>query len=114
MNHRIAFIAGLCAIVTASGCYTTRIHNGAAQAESASMEYDEKWHSGFINGIVEVSGPYDLAKVCPNGWAEIKTETTFLNGVVNAITSPIYNPQSVTVRCAAGEAAPKTTSEPSE
>jgi len=54
--------------------------------------------------MAEVSGPYDLQKACPNGWAQIKTETSFFNGFVEAITWGIYSPQSVTIQCAAGGA----------
>jgi hypothetical protein len=95
--------AGLAVVVGAGGCFTTAVKSGAPAAPPA-IAYDEKWHSGLIVGIAELSGPYDLSKICPNGWAEIKTETSFLNGLVNAVTWGIYNPQSVTVRCAAGPA----------
>ena len=56
---------------------------------------------GAIYGIAELSGPYDLSKACPGGWAEVKTETSFLNGLADRITYGIYNPQTVTVKCAA-------------
>jgi hypothetical protein len=92
-------VLGFAALVALSGCFTSVVKSGAPAAP-ATAEYDEKWHSGFIYGIVELSGPYDLSRVCPNGWAEIKTETSFLNGLVQFITWGIYNPQSVTVRCA--------------
>jgi hypothetical protein len=82
-----------------SGCYTTTVASGKPAAP-AGIEYDEKWHSGVAWGIAELSGPYDLEQVCPNGWSEIKTETSFLNGFVDAVTRGIYSPQSVTVRCA--------------
>jgi hypothetical protein len=101
---RAANIAAALAIVAgAGGCYTSLVKSGAPAAP-ATIEYDEKWHSGLIVGIAELSGPYDLSKICPNGWAEIKTETSFLNGLVQAVTWGIYNPQSVTVRCAGGPA----------
>jgi hypothetical protein len=51
--------------------------------------------------LAELSGPYDLSKICPRGWAEIHTEPSFVNGLVQVLTFQIYNPQSVTVRCAA-------------
>jgi hypothetical protein len=92
---------GIAASVAASGCFTSIVKSGAPAAPPP-IEYDEKWHSGLIVGIVELSGPYDLSKVCPNGWAEINTETSFLNGLVQILTWNIYNPQTVTVRCAGG------------
>jgi hypothetical protein len=82
-----------------TGCYTTTLRSGAKVAP-ATVEYDSKWHHGFVLGIAEVSGPYDLHKACPNGWAQITTETSFLNGFVELVTSGIYAPQTVTVQCA--------------
>jgi hypothetical protein len=93
------------ASVLVSGCFTSVVKSGAPAAPAA-VEYDEKWHSGLVAGIAELSGPYDLSKICPNGWAEIKTETSFLNGLVQLVTWNLYNPQSVTVRCAVGPAMP--------
>lgn len=85
-----------------AGCHTTTIRNGNVPAARPTVEYDEKWHHGLVFGIAEVSGPYDLQKICPNGWAEIETQTSFLNGLVDAITWGLYSPQTVTVKCAAG------------
>ena len=81
------------------GCYTTTVSSGKPAAK-ANIEYDEKWHSGVVVGIAELSGPHNLEKICPHGWSEIKTETSFVNGFVDAVTSGIYNPQTITVRCA--------------
>jgi hypothetical protein len=104
LARRVATIAVAVATVTAaSGCFTSIVKSGAPAA-AAAIEHDEKWHSGLIYGIVELSGPYDLSRICPNGWAEIKTETSFVNGLVQLVTWNIYNPQSVTVRCASGPA----------
>jgi hypothetical protein len=100
--HRYPFLApsvATAALATA-GCYTTTLQSGLPSAPP-TVEYDNKWHSGVVLGIAELSGPYDLQKVCPNGWSEIKTETSFVNGFVELVTSGIYTPQSVTVRCAA-------------
>jgi hypothetical protein len=96
---------GLATCIAATSCFSTVVKSGAPPA-SAPIEYDEKWHSGLIFGLAELSGPYDLSRICPNGWAEIKTETSFVNGLVQFITWNIYNPQSVTVRCAAGALPP--------
>jgi hypothetical protein len=100
------------------GCYTTTVTSGKPAAR-ATVAYDEKWHSGVVIGIAELSGPHDLEQICPHGWSEITTETSFLNGFVDLATSGIYNPQNVTVRCssepvAANRAAPKDGPIPSE
>ena len=93
----------LATLFAAAGCFRTTIRNGTPVGHTP-IEYDEKWHSGVILGIAELSGPYDLQKVCPQGWSDIHTETTFLNGLVQAVTTVgvnIYSPQTVTIRCAA-------------
>ncbi len=104
-EHRAAGIFAIASALAVSSCYTSVVRSGAPAAQAA-IEYDEKWHSGLIYGLAELSGPYDLSKICPNGWAEIKTETSFVNGLVQALTFNIYNPQSVTIRCAAGAPPP--------
>jgi hypothetical protein len=89
----------LLGVLALPGCYTTTVTSGKPAAP-ATVAYDEKWHSGVVYGIAELSGPHDLEKTCPHGWSEIKTETSFLNGFVDAVTWGIYNPQNITVRCA--------------
>lgn len=82
------------------GCYTTTLRSGLPPAPAPTVEYDEKWHSGIVVGIAELSGPYKLTEICPYGWAEITTETSFVNGFVDLVTMGLYNPQTVTVICA--------------
>lgn len=101
MNTKAVWILkslALCALLL-PGCYTTTVSSGKPAAP-ARIEYDEKWHHGVVYGIAELSGPYNLDAVCPEGWAELTTETSFANGFVDAITYGIYSPQRVTVRCA--------------
>jgi hypothetical protein len=91
----------LCAalLASATGCFTTVVRSGLPVAPP-TVEYDQRWHHGMFWGIAEFSGPYDLSEVCPQGWAEIETETSFLTGLLSAVSSGIYWPQTVTVRCA--------------
>ncbi len=98
-------LAGGVLAASLSSCYSTTITSGKPAAP-AGIEYDEKWHHGLVWGIAEVSGPYNLQEVCPEGWSEIKTETSFLNGLVEMVTGGIYSPQTITVRCAAGGEGP--------
>ena len=94
---RVILMAALLAL---TGCFKTHVRNGNPTGHTP-IEYDNKWHNGLIYGIAELSGPYDLQKVCPQGWSEIYTETDFLTGLVSALTVQIYTPQRVTIRCAA-------------
>jgi hypothetical protein len=100
---RARLILAACLPALASGCFTTTIRNGLP-AGAPSVANDGRWHHGVLWGIAEISGPYSLEELCPNGWAEITTETSFLNGLLDIITWSIYSPQSVTVRCVEGEA----------
>ena len=89
----------LCAALLMPGCYTTTIHSGLP-ASPATVAYDQRWHHGLFAGIAELSAPYDLSQICPQGWAELETEQSFVNGVLALIGSG-YTPQTVTIRCAA-------------
>jgi hypothetical protein len=42
---------------------------------------------------------------CPQGFAVVETERSFLNGLVGAITYSIYTPMHVKVTCAGGPVA---------
>ena len=84
-----------------TGCWRMTVKNSNNPVGATPIEYDNKWHSGVIYGLAELSGPYDLSKICPQGWVEIHTETPFPQGLVQVLTFQIYNPQGVTVRCAA-------------
>jgi hypothetical protein len=99
---KLACLAAL--IASSSACYTTVLRSGKP-ANAPRIENDRRWHHGVIWGIAELSGPYNLKQICPNGWGEVKTETSFVNGLLNYLTSGIYAPQSVTIRCS-GEEAP--------
>lgn len=88
----------LCAALAlcASGCFRTSVYSGVPPGRAT---VDNHWHSGFIGGLIETSGPYDLAKTCPHGWAELYVKTGFGRVLVHYLTSEIYSPQNVTIVC---------------
>lgn len=86
-----------------SGCFSTTIRNGRPAAP-ATVAYDARWHHGAIAGMAEISGPYDLSEICPQGWAEIQTQTSFLNWVASWVS--LYTPQTIAVRCATDGSSP--------
>jgi hypothetical protein len=88
------------ALLMLAGCWKMTIKSGTPAGQTP-IEYDNKWHNGLIFGLAELSGPYDLSKVCPHGWSAIHTETDFVTGLVNVITLSIYTPQRATVVCSA-------------
>ncbi len=115
--RRLSILVALTSLLGAAGCYATTIRSGrpinpqpVMQKDGATViVYDGKWHHGFILGLVEVGGNYDLDGICPNGWAEIHTESSFVNLVVSVVTAGVYTPQSVTIRCST---APKPQPQP--
>ena len=96
-------------VLVLGGCYTTIISSGKPAGQTP-VQYDDRWHHGFIAGLVEYQGNYDLDQICPSGWSEVRTETGFLNGLVEGITQNIYSPQSVWIVCSggAGQASPSS------
>jgi hypothetical protein len=94
------------AALAATGCFRTVVRSGQPPGE-APAAYDHRWHSGWLAGLVEASGPHPLEQACPGGWAEVRTETDPLHSFLNVLTTFIYSPQSVGVVCAA-EGTPTT------
>ena len=92
--------------LSVTGCWRTTISHGETAAREPSPEWESKWHSGFINGVAEATGPYELKQACPDGWANIYTRTNFWAGLVTNITYSIYTAQNVSVACSANRAAP--------
>lgn len=88
------------AALSAAGCFKSSVRSGLPPSDPPE-EYDDLWHAGWLGGVIEASGPHDLASICPHGWAQIDTKTDASQGFVTLITLGIYAPQNVTVVCAA-------------
>ena len=86
-------------LATTSGCATTTLRSGLPPGDSPPS-YTEKWHAAFLFGSIEASGPYDLDRICPTGWAEVSVEPDVFTAVAGAITLFIYSPSRVTIVCA--------------
>ena len=97
MMRKGLLLAGLLSL---AGCYEITLRSGTTPARTP-VQYDERWHHGFIAGVVEVGGMYDLDRICPYGWSEIRTETSAVNGLIGLFGLNLaYDPQTVTVVCA--------------
>jgi hypothetical protein len=90
----------LAAALLVCGCFKSTVRSGHAPGDPPD-QWDHRWHSGWLFGAIEVSGPYDLGRVCPAGWSEIDTVTDPSQALITLLTLGIYAPQSVTVVCAA-------------
>lgn len=82
------------------GCYQHTVQVGAG-APRGQVVYDQ-WTNHWLFGLVSPEADIYLEDICPSGNATIHGEVTFLNGLVSALTSGIYSPTTVTVRCASG------------
>jgi hypothetical protein len=92
-----AVIAVLGALACTS-CFRTTVRAGAPPGDSPAG-YHERWHSGWVAGLIEGSGPHHLEQLCPGGWAQIDTKTEPVDLVVMVTTIFIYTPQVITISC---------------
>jgi hypothetical protein len=81
------------------GCYRATIKSGLAETAGAPAT-NSATHGGMIEGIVE-DDPLHAGNVCKGPASSVYFETSFLNGLVNAVRGLFYYTQNVTVRCAA-------------
>ena len=83
-------------------CYehTFTVRGGAPQGPVVYDHWQNYWLGGLI-GHTKVA----LEDICPSGRATIIAKQTFLNGLVSALTSGIYTPTTLKVRCADGRRA---------
>ncbi|ADN75506.1 lipoprotein [Ferrimonas balearica DSM 9799] len=90
------------ATLALTGCHTIHFDYQEPVVSNAAKSTDE-WHHNVALALVEVSKPVDLAQNCgANGWASVKTETTFLNGLPVAVIpylGLIWTPKTATVQC---------------
>lgn len=83
-------------VMAAGGCYehTISVGGGAPHAPVVHDHWENFWLGGLV-GHVKV----EVQRMCPSGRATIEAKQTFLNGLVAALTSGIYTPTTLRVRC---------------
>jgi len=99
MNRKRWVATSLLTLSTAA-CFHQVVQTGRAPG---STVVDKAFVSTWLWGLVPAQ-PLDVRQQCPSGVAVITSETSFMNGLVGAITLGIYTPQHVTVTCATGTA----------
>lgn len=95
----------LVAALLCAGCGASVVRSGLPAGRTPDG-YDERWHHGFLLGLVDASGPYDVASICPHGWSEMRTGSWFLSGALQFLTLGLYTPSTVTIVCAQTAADP--------
>ena len=95
-------LLGLVTTLGAAGCFrhTVDVGGGARHAPVVYDRWEHFWLAGLV-GHVSV----DVARLCPSGQATVEARQSFLNGLVAGLTSGIYAPTTVRVRCRDGRRA---------
>ena len=95
-------MAAIGLVVVAAGCFEHTYTVGAG-APAGPVVYDE-WRNYWLGGLIG-EHTHELREICPSGNATIHDEQTFLNGLAGVLTSGIYTPTTVTIRCSTGQSA---------
>jgi len=114
MSRAARLIALATAAAALAGCYTIRYERRAAPEGGAPRE---QWHHGLVGGLIDASGPLDLDKTCPDGYARVENEVTFFNWVGQFLTgfgglwvlnANLWAPSTVRITCARPAGAART------
>jgi hypothetical protein len=89
------------AAILCSACYHITVITGAPPA---AQTVDLPWQKSFVYGLVPPDS-VNTKERCPQGFAMVETERSFLNGLVGAVTYSIFTPMHTKVTCAAGPVA---------
>ena len=80
-----------------AGCFKETYHVGAG-SPAGQVVYDT-WRHHWLWGLVSPAEAIAVNDFCPSGNATIHQEQTFLNGLVSVLTSGIFAPRTVQIRC---------------
>jgi hypothetical protein len=94
---RAAALTGLA--VALLGCAETRLYSGRPPGDAAAG-FDARFHDAYLFGTVDGEGPYDLSRICPRGWSEIRIAPDFFSAVLSVTTLFVYTPNRLTIVCA--------------
>lgn len=98
MNKKTTSIFLVLCCLTLTSCYNTKILHGAVTPKDPVTEVNKKWNHHLLWGLV----PLDNATMQAadfignrNNYV-VKTNQTFVNGLVNCLTFGIYSPTTTT------------------
>lgn len=83
-----------------TGCFHQIVQTGNP---AGATVVDKAFVPGWLWGLVP-NTEVDVRKECPMGVAVVETETSFVNGLVGAVTLGIFTPQHVRITCASRSA----------
>lgn len=92
----------VCLVVAAicQGCMQHTYKIGTGAPEDAPVVY-KHWQHHWLFGLIrpKLQKELDVARVCPSGNATVHEEMSFVNGLVDILTTFIYAPTTVTITC---------------
>ena len=86
----------LALLLLPSACYHATVSTGL---RPSTVKIEKKWASGWIYGLVPPSTVETMER-CPAGVAQVETQLSFANQLVNFFTFGIYTPMEIVVTCA--------------
>lgn len=95
-RHRWRALILVTLLGVSAGCHRIVIDSGL---EPTPQTYHEEWNLAF--GMAIYPAQVDASSWCGGWFSRVETKQSFLNGVVNSITSSIISPMDVRVVCAA-------------
>lgn len=96
---RVRSILAACLMIGATtGCYKNTLQTGMPGA--GSSDHKAKF---FLWGLVG-DNQFDLKQLCPSGVSEIIEQQAAGDVIVGCLTCGIYQPVTVSIRCASGSA----------
>lgn len=80
-----------------TGCYHVTVISGTTPSPTV---VDKPWQNSFVYGLVPPP-ELNVKEQCPNGVQKVETETSFVNGLVGALTWSLYTPIHARITCSA-------------
>jgi Bor protein len=92
---RTKFTALVLGAMLLTGCYHVTVISGTTPSPTV---VDKPWQNSFVYGLVPPP-ELNVKEQCPNGVQKVETETSFLNGLVGALTWSLFTPIHAKVTC---------------
>jgi Bor protein len=94
---RMRFSTLILGALLLTGCYHVTVISGTSPSPTV---VDKPWQNSFVYGLVPPP-ELNVKEQCPNGVQKVETETSFLNGLVGALTWSLFTPIHAKVTCSA-------------
>lgn len=93
---RVKSLVPVLGVLALTGCYHVTVISGTSPGTTV---VDKPWQNSFVYGLVPPP-ELNVKDQCPNGVQKVETETSFVNGLVGALTWSLFTPIHARVTCA--------------